>query len=74
VLWISHGEQAAQLTIAAHPLNASSPIVRFAFPPSASGGYPSLIDLPNPGCWRLEVTLGTAYATMDLVVAPAALP
>ena len=74
VLWISHGEQAAHLTIAAHPLTAPSPVVHLAFPPSASGGYPSLIDLPNPGCWRLEVTLGTTHATMDLAVAPAALP
>lgn len=76
MLWISHAEQAAQLTIAAHPLNASSPVVRFVFPAasSPSGNYPSAIDLPTSGCWRLEVTLGKAHATMDLAVAPAALP
>ncbi|MGH2406448.1 MAG: hypothetical protein ACRDF7_00020 [Candidatus Limnocylindrales bacterium] len=73
VLWISHGQQAERLTIVAHPLDASSPVVRFDFPAalSPSGNYPSGIDLPSPGCWRLELTLGTARATMDLIVAPA---
>jgi hypothetical protein len=76
VLWVSHGEQAAHLTIAAHPLNASSPVIRFDFPPAFSpgGNYPSGIDLPSPGCWRLEIALGTAHATMDLMVAPAGSP
>jgi hypothetical protein len=73
VLWISHREQAERLIIEAHPLDASSPVVRFDFPAasSPSGNYPSGIDLPSPGCWRLELTLGTARATMDVMVAPA---
>ena len=71
ILWLSGSQQAPVITIHAHPLGASSPAVEFSFPASASGGYPSLIDLPSPGCWRLEVTVGTAQATMDLHVAPA---
>jgi hypothetical protein len=73
ILWISRGEQAGRLTIEAHPLDASSPVVRFDFPAasSPSGNYPSGIDLPSPGCWRFELTLGTARATMDVMVAPA---
>jgi hypothetical protein len=74
VLWISHGQQAAHLTIVARPLTGSSIVVRLAFPPSASGGYPSLIDLPSPGCWQLEITLGTAHATLDVTVAPVGSP
>lgn len=73
VLWVSHTEQAASLTVTAHPLNASSPVVRFDFPAAESpaGNYPSGIDLPSPGCWQLEVTLGSAHTTLDVVVAPA---
>ena len=73
VLWVSHTEQAAHLTVAAHPLNASSPVVRFDFPAadSPAGNYPSGIDLPSPGCWQLDLTLGSAQATLDVVVAPA---
>lgn len=73
VLWIGHDQQAAHLNIVAHPLNASSPVVRLAFPAAIgpAGNYPSGIDLPSPGCWHLELTLGTARATMDLLVAPA---
>jgi len=72
VLWISHGGQAGRFAIAAHPLNASSPVVRFDFGAalSPSGNYPSSIDLPSPGCWRLELTLGRVHATMDVMVAP----
>jgi hypothetical protein len=73
VLWISHGEHEAHLTIAAHPLDASSPVVRFDFPPALSptGYYPSGIDLPSPGCWSLDLTLGSTHATLDVAVAPA---
>jgi hypothetical protein len=50
----------------------SSPVVRFDFGValSPSGNYPSSIDLPSPGCWRLELTLGTVHATIDVMVAP----
>jgi hypothetical protein len=49
----------------------SSPVVRFDFGAalSPSGNYPSSIDLPSPGCWRLELTLGRVHATMDVMVA-----
>lgn len=73
VLWISHGEHVAHLTIEAHPFNATSPLVRFDFAPalSPSGNYPSGIDLPSVGCWSLELTLGSTHATLDVAVAPA---
>ncbi|MGH2407324.1 MAG: hypothetical protein ACRDF7_04480 [Candidatus Limnocylindrales bacterium] len=73
VLWISHDAQSARMSIAAHPLDASSPVVEFEFPAASSpaGNYPSRIALPAPGCWRLELTIGTTRATMDLMIAPA---
>lgn len=68
VLWINHGDSGGHVMIAAHPLDASSRVVHFDFP-SAAGGTPSLIDLPKPGCWRLELAIGTTRATMDVLVA-----
>lgn len=73
VLWVSHGEQAERMNIVARPHDALAPVIRFDFPPTISpgGNYPSIIDLPTPGCWHLEITLGPAQGTMDLLVAPA---
>jgi hypothetical protein len=73
VLWVSHGQQIGHLSISARPLDASSPVVVFDFPAasSPSGNYPSSIDLPSPGCWHLELTLGTARGSIDVMVAPA---
>jgi hypothetical protein len=71
VLWVSHADQTGHLKISAHPLAASSPVVLFDLPTasSPSGNYPSGIDLPSPGCWTLDLTLGSAHATIDLMVA-----
>ncbi len=73
ILWITHGAGTGQLTVAARPSDASSPVVRFTFPPAASpaDNYPSSIGLPSPGCWHLDLTLGTVRAAMDLTVATA---
>jgi hypothetical protein len=76
VLWISHSEQAGQLSVTAHPLGASVPVVRFAFGAATSpaGNYPSLIALPSPGCWHFDLAIGATRATMDLMVASARPP
>jgi hypothetical protein len=72
VLWVSHGPPAAKLEISAHPLGASVPVVTFSFPAATSpvGNYPSDLDLPTPGCWQLDLTLGATRATLDVNVAP----
>jgi hypothetical protein len=74
VLWIFHGPaQSGALTIDAHPLGTATPTVHIDVGGvlAPGGNYPSGIDLPAPGCWRLELTIGSAHATMDLQVAPA---
>lgn len=72
VLWISHGEQSGHLVIKAHPLGATSPVATFDVPPASSpaGNYPSGIELPSAGCWHLDLTIGSAHAAIDLLVAP----
>jgi hypothetical protein len=69
VLWVNHGALGGHLIIAAHPLDASAPVVHFEFP-GGGGGTPSSIDLPNPGCWTLDLAIGDTRATMDVLVAP----
>lgn len=75
VLWVSHA-QAGELSVSAHPLGASTPVVRFTFGAATSptGNYPSLVALPSPGCWHFDLSIGTARAAMDLLVAPAPPP
>lgn len=48
--------------------------VRFVQPADSSPGeiYPSGIDLPRPGCWKLTLTWGEHRASVDLEVQPPA--
>ncbi|HEX7473930.1 MAG TPA: hypothetical protein VF323_12675 [Candidatus Limnocylindrales bacterium] len=74
VLWVNTVAPRGHLAITAHPRDAATPAIVFDFPPASApdGNYPSMIHLPTPGCWRLELTLGASHATIDLLVAPAA--
>jgi len=72
ILWILHKEQSGHLVVAAHPLDATTPVVHFDFPAASSPtGVPSSIDLPSAGCWHFDLTIGAAQADLDLLVAPA---
>lgn len=48
--------------------------VRFSQPANSSPGeiYPSGIDLPKPGCWKLTLTWGAHRASLNLQVQPPA--
>jgi hypothetical protein len=70
VLWINDGPGYGHLLIAAHPFGKSTPIVQFDIP-SASAGFPSIIDLPTPGCWQLELTLAGTRATLEILAGSA---
>jgi hypothetical protein len=76
VLWVSRKEQSGHLAVTAHPLYAISPVVRFDFPAASSpnGNYPSGIALPSAGCWRLDLVVGAARASIDLLVGSAPAP
>lgn len=66
ILWMSDTPADGGLLIAAHPLGASSPVVRFNEPGVLS--FPSIIDLPYPGCWQLDLSAGTTHGSIDLLV------
>jgi hypothetical protein len=58
ILWIMkfprHG---LPLRIDARPLRAERPVIRLAFPADSSPGeiYPSYVNVPTAGCWRLAL-------------------
>lgn len=64
---------------AGHPLKITarlgsdrSRVVRISWPADSSPGeiYPSDVDLPRPGCWRLELAWGSHRASIDVQVHP----
>jgi len=75
VLWIAaRGSTAKTLKISARLAGSSRPVVRFAIP-SASGSdnaiaFPSIIDLPQAGCWQLALTWRDRNGTIAIQVSP----
>jgi plastocyanin len=66
VLWLGGGFT----SVVAHRLDDPKATARLELPIHAG---PSFVDLPAPGCWRLELqTSGRTVASIDLPVAPAA--
>lgn len=68
VLWVSRAPLPGLLSIEAHPLDASLPVVAVQMG-NGDKGIPSSVALPSPGCWQLELTAGTVRATIDVMVA-----
>jgi hypothetical protein len=64
-----------------HPLEISARLagtapraVRLSFPADSEPGeiYPSDVDLPKSGCWRLQLAWGSHRASIDIQVHPRA--
>lgn len=72
ILWMVRDDGSKPLTISARPLQASSPVVRHQEPGIGGGRYPSITDVPTPGCWRLTLDWGNRTATVDLLYTPGA--
>jgi hypothetical protein len=61
-----------------HPLEitarraGNARVVRLSEPADSSPGeiYPSYVDLPTPGCWRLQLAWGAHRATINVQVHP----
>jgi hypothetical protein len=71
VLWIVRSPRNGHpLTITARPSADPSSVVRISLPADSSPGeiYPSDVDLPKPGCWRLSLAWGSHRAHIDLQV------
>jgi hypothetical protein len=56
ILWVARYTNNSYLTITADPRGASGPNVTYeALPASPGNIYPSTIDVPQPGCWHLDL-------------------
>ncbi len=69
ILWLLRGSDAGPpLEVKATLAGGDVRDVHVRVPPAASpaGNYPSIIDVPQAGCWRFELTWGQQRATINL--------
>ncbi|MGH9062738.1 MAG: hypothetical protein ACRD0L_01950 [Acidimicrobiales bacterium] len=69
ILWVVRQPRGGQpLHVTAHPVGSSRPVVTMSFPDDSSPGfiYPSIDDVPSPGCWQFTLTWNGSRATLDL--------
>jgi hypothetical protein len=69
ILWVVRTPRDGQpLVITARQVGASRPVVRVQLPADSGPGeiYPSIIDVPAPGCWHFTLQWPHARATVDL--------
>ena len=70
ILWVvGVPRDGSDLHVTGHPQNAPTPTVDQSFPANSSPGeiYPSIIDVPNPGCWHFDLSWGKNKTSVDLV-------
>ncbi len=73
ILWVVKLPREGQpLEITATPLDHNGPAVTVNEPANSSPGeiYPSIIDVPTPGCWRLTLAWAGHRGTVDLRYQP----
>ncbi len=73
ILWISRvPRDGAALTITGHPDGAAAPIVQIELTANAGPGeiYPSIVDVPFPGCWVFQLRWGATTDSVSLVYLP----
>lgn len=69
ILWIMRLPRlGSPLVIEATPLHAKAPLIRHAWPADSSPGeiYPSYVNVPTAGCWRLTLRWARHTDWIDL--------
>jgi hypothetical protein len=72
ILWVvGKPRNGSGLELIVHPVGASTPVSEQSEPPDSSPGeiYPSIVDVPFPGCWHVELTWDGNTAAVDLLYA-----
>jgi hypothetical protein len=72
VLWrVPVGRGTRELVIRGVSLDGQGTFEQRSLRAGGGAGYPSIVELPGPGCWRLQVRTGGVKATfVVLAVAP----
>lgn len=69
ILWVvGQPRNGDDLQITAHPVDATTPVIQTSQPANSSPGeiYPSIVDVPLPGCWHFELTWAGHTAAVEL--------
>ncbi len=69
ILWVvGEPREGAELRIIGHPFEASTPEVQTSVLASSSPGeiYPSVVDVPRPGCWHFDLYWAGHTAGVEL--------
>ena len=69
ILWVvGFPRESTSLVVTGHPVGAGSPIIRDSFPADSSPGeiYPSIVDVPSPGCWHIDLSWAGHTASVEL--------
>ena len=68
VLWVAReaSTSAPTLTISAQLMDGATPVGAAVERHVDGGPGPSIVDLPDPGCWRLTLTWGDRTDSLDL--------
>jgi hypothetical protein len=69
ILWVvARPRGGSALTISAHPIGKAAPLVTTIQPANSSPGeiYPSIVDVPEPGCWHLDLAWAGQQASVEL--------
>jgi hypothetical protein len=72
ILWVvSTPRNGSTLSIQAHPLRSSEPVINISRPANAGPGeiYPDGVPVPAPGCWHVSLWWATGHAELDLLYA-----
>ncbi len=70
ILWVvSTPRNGSSLSIQAHPLGSSEPVVKVSPPANAGPGeiYPDGVPIPSAGCWHFSLQWATGHAELDLL-------
>ena len=69
ILWIvASPRDGKPLRLSAHPVGATAPVVTSTWPANSEPGeiYPSIINVPAPGCWHFTLSWNGHSDTVDL--------
>jgi hypothetical protein len=69
ILWVvGQPRNGTDLQIAAHPVGATAPTIHASQPANSSPGdiYPSIVDVPQPGCWHFDLSWAGHAAAVEL--------
>jgi len=70
ILWVvGLSRNGSWLGISGHPLGAATPTVTQRQPADSSPGeiYPSIVDVPQPGCWHFDLAWAGHKASVELL-------